>query len=213
MEHAADDSRFLPGADDRYLCCTDGSILSVRNGMRPLSKYFASYNNWSRGRVNIYWEDGTTATEYACELIWRTFIGEIPEGYTVEHINRDRDDDSLENLRLVTLTEFRARVSRSREDAREVEAEIKDLPTKMFVKALNMVYYHVTQDDIGKNGDVFTYESDLQRWTGVMDGPDRMILTSSLQNLPGEIFFRRTLIRSCEKGREKYDFVIEGRKP
>ena len=38
-------------------------------------------------------------------VIWETFVGEIPEGYEIDHINTIRDDNRLENLRCVTPKE------------------------------------------------------------------------------------------------------------
>lgn len=35
-------------------------------------------------------------------FIWSAFYGEIPEGMQIDHINTVRDDNRLENLRLVT---------------------------------------------------------------------------------------------------------------
>ena len=37
--------------------------------------------------------------------IYETFIGEIPDGYEIDHINTKRDDNRLENLRAVTKKE------------------------------------------------------------------------------------------------------------
>jgi hypothetical protein len=34
--------------------------------------------------------------------IWMVFNGEIPENYQIDHINRVRDDNQIENLRLAT---------------------------------------------------------------------------------------------------------------
>ena len=38
-------------------------------------------------------------------LVYETFVGEIPPGYEVDHINGVRDDNSYKNLRLVTRSE------------------------------------------------------------------------------------------------------------
>lgn len=35
-------------------------------------------------------------------LVWETFVGEIPEGYEIDHINTVRDDNRIENLRCIT---------------------------------------------------------------------------------------------------------------
>lgn len=39
------------------------------------------------------------------KAIWETFMGEIPEGYEIDHINTDKTDNRLENLRCVTHKE------------------------------------------------------------------------------------------------------------
>ena len=38
-------------------------------------------------------------------LVWETFMGQIPSNLQIDHINRARDDNRLENLRLVTISE------------------------------------------------------------------------------------------------------------
>lgn len=41
------------------------------------------------------------------KLVYCVFneIGDIPEGYVIDHINANKTDNSLENLRLITLSE------------------------------------------------------------------------------------------------------------
>lgn len=38
-------------------------------------------------------------------LIWETFVGEIPQGYQIDHINTIKTDNRLDNLRCVTPKE------------------------------------------------------------------------------------------------------------
>lgn len=38
-------------------------------------------------------------------IVWETFVGEIPDGYEIDHINGNRDDNRLTNLKLVTHKE------------------------------------------------------------------------------------------------------------
>ena len=38
----------------------------------------------------------------AHRIVYETFVGEIPQGYELDHINTIRDDNRLENLRCVT---------------------------------------------------------------------------------------------------------------
>jgi hypothetical protein len=39
------------------------------------------------------------------KLVYETFVGEIPQGYEIDHINTIRDDNRIENLRLVSHKE------------------------------------------------------------------------------------------------------------
>jgi hypothetical protein len=39
---------------------------------------------------------------YAHRVVWEAFMGEIPKGMEVDHINHDKQDNNLDNLRLVT---------------------------------------------------------------------------------------------------------------
>lgn len=41
----------------------------------------------------------------AHRVVWIMFNGEIPEGFVIDHANRDRIDNRLENLRLATLAQ------------------------------------------------------------------------------------------------------------
>lgn len=38
-------------------------------------------------------------------LIWETFVGEIPQGYEIDHIDTNKENNSLDNLRCVTPKE------------------------------------------------------------------------------------------------------------
>ena len=43
--------------------------------------------------------------KYLHRLVWETFNGKIPEGMEIDHINTNRFDNRLSNLRLVTSSE------------------------------------------------------------------------------------------------------------
>ncbi|WP_369076650.1 HNH endonuclease signature motif containing protein, partial [Staphylococcus cohnii] len=38
-------------------------------------------------------------------MVWEGFNGRIPDGYMVDHINRNKQDNRIENLRLVTRSQ------------------------------------------------------------------------------------------------------------
>ena len=50
-------------------------------------------------------KDGRRMPFYRHRVIWYYFNGEIPNGYELDHINGDKTDNSLSNLRCVTRKE------------------------------------------------------------------------------------------------------------
>lgn len=42
---------------------------------------------------------------YIHRLVWETFIGIIPDGYEINHIDHNKQNNSLDNLELVTHSE------------------------------------------------------------------------------------------------------------
>lgn len=47
-------------------------------------------------------ESGTWKMMYAHRLVYMAFVGEIPDNTYIDHVNRVRDDNRLENLRATT---------------------------------------------------------------------------------------------------------------
>lgn len=53
----------------------------------------------NRGYIILYTKAGYTLQH---RIVYETFVGEIPEGYDIDHINTIKTDNRLENLRCVT---------------------------------------------------------------------------------------------------------------
>lgn len=60
-------------------------------GMLPVARKYHKYE-WVHGA-------------YVHRLVWETFNGPVPEGMEIDHINRDKHDNRLSNLRLVSHRE------------------------------------------------------------------------------------------------------------
>lgn len=52
-----------------------------------------------------YTSPSGTINRYVHRLVAESFIGDIPEGYCVNHINGDKADNNVSNLEIVTLSE------------------------------------------------------------------------------------------------------------
>lgn len=75
----------------------DGRLIN-----KATSDYADKYtNNWGYRRVT--WDRGKLGRvrEYAHRLVWVMHNGDIPDGMMVDHINLDKSDNRIENLRLV----------------------------------------------------------------------------------------------------------------
>ena len=100
-------------------------LLSYRDGKL--------YWKESRGRVSKGQEAGRlTKTgyrhiclngreHYAHRIIWKGFNGPIPNGFEIDHIDRNRDNNQLANLRLVTPSENKLNIGLRKDSVTKVK--------------------------------------------------------------------------------------------
>lgn len=79
-------------------------------------------------------------------LIWLLFNGEIPNGYEIDHINGNRSDNRLENLRLAT---------RRQNQQNRVEHRNDHLVGTTYCKKENKWYSHITINGKTKHIGIF----------------------------------------------------------
>lgn len=86
---------------DRPICTGNGANTLIDKGVRHL-KPFAKSEGYMC--VSLCGEIGsnTPKQKYIHRLLWQAFVGDIPEGYVIDHINRNRSDNRLDNLRVAT---------------------------------------------------------------------------------------------------------------
>lgn len=73
------------------------------NGRQCKMKFYENQNGYLWTSLAL--EDHTKISGRLNRLIYSNVYGEIPKGYEVDHIDRDRKNNFPENLRLVTKTE------------------------------------------------------------------------------------------------------------
>ena len=77
----------------------DGQIIRVRNG-RPAGSARKDKDGNKTGYVVIVFEG---KSYYAHRLAWMLNFGAIPEGMQIDHVNGNRSDNRIENLRCVSV--------------------------------------------------------------------------------------------------------------
>lgn len=86
--------------DGKYMVDDSGNVFS-RKG-RALK---CSINSVGYKQLFTYLNGKFFKAYLVHRLIWETYNGEIPEGFEIDHINRNKLDNRLENLRLLTHKE------------------------------------------------------------------------------------------------------------
>ena len=83
-----------------YTIYSDGSIL------KKSGKGFVKQSTDSGGyAIHKFCYDGTSKTEKVHTILWKLFNGPIPDGMTVDHIDGNKSNNDLSNLRLLSRSE------------------------------------------------------------------------------------------------------------
>lgn len=93
----------IPGYEGRYSINTDGQIFSVRYPkILKTSKDKGGYLH-----LRIRGNNGRSSTCRVHRLVMLAFVGPLKDGNEVDHINRIRTDNRLENLRYCNISSGR----------------------------------------------------------------------------------------------------------
>lgn len=93
----------IPGYPN-YEVSNWGRIFIVKNGTR-VEKLPRPCNNRERYLNIRLWNKGQKKKICVHNLVAKVFLGEIPEGYVVDHINNNPSDNYVTNLQIVTVAE------------------------------------------------------------------------------------------------------------
>lgn len=93
----------IPGYPN-YEVSNWGRIFIVKNGTR-VEKLPRPCNNRERYLNIRLWNNGQKKKICVHNLVAKVFLGEIPDGYVVDHINNNPSDNYVTNLQIVTIAE------------------------------------------------------------------------------------------------------------
>lgn len=97
----------IPGYDGRYQADKDGNIRRVfpSGKTRMMSQYHKRMTGSQRLVVKLT-KDGKSKEETVLNVIARTFLGPIPEGYVPYHKNGCQTENHLNNIAYITRREL-----------------------------------------------------------------------------------------------------------
>lgn len=109
IEHWA----FIPGFEGFYMVSDLGKIKSVKrivyfkNGhYQSVPEKILKQHKNKRGYYSVMLsKDGVERRFYIHRLVWETFKSEIPDGYEINHLDENKNNNALSNLSLVTHKE------------------------------------------------------------------------------------------------------------
>ena len=93
----------IPGYEGRYQASNTGKIKSMNYRHTGVPRILTpSKNNSGYQTVYIYNADKKYRDCTVHRLVWKTFVGQIPEGLQVNHKDENKSNNSLKNLEIVT---------------------------------------------------------------------------------------------------------------
>ena len=121
----------------KYTINKDGEVYSTKWGkLRKLKPQPASQSKKKYLQVRLYDGSGKLGKlQYVHRLVWETFVGEIPEGMEIDHINADPSCNKLQNLQVVSRKGNMAKFARQyhgtslRENRDELIKDYEELGT------------------------------------------------------------------------------------
>jgi len=96
----------IPGYEGLYAITDDGRVFSYKRN-RFLKPYVNRSKRWGvHGRPLVKLRsDGGYKVWFVSKLVYMTFIGELPKGSDIDHINGIKKDNRKSNLRALSRSE------------------------------------------------------------------------------------------------------------
>jgi len=98
----------IPGYEDCYAVSDKGRIARTATyGKNPQLRWKFMKPRRKRGGYMVahLCKDGKDRDLIVHRLVWTAFCGEVPDGLEINHKNGQKDDNTLENLEVVTKSE------------------------------------------------------------------------------------------------------------
>jgi hypothetical protein len=96
--------KFIPEYEDRYIINRKGIVKSLIIDKILEDTYNTQFEQAYKS-VKLIDKEGNRNSFLIHTLVYKTFVGDIPKNMVIDHIDRDKFNNNLENLRLLTQSE------------------------------------------------------------------------------------------------------------
>lgn len=112
-EYKNDDTRYIPGYEGLYTISVDGKIIAmtklrkraINNNFLVRGKELNPYDRSGYKRVGLTDKEGNRKAHSVHRLVYETYLGQIPKGKEINHIDGNKSNNHISNLEAVTPKE------------------------------------------------------------------------------------------------------------
>ena len=103
---------------ENYSITKEGDVYSLKwDKKRKLKPQKASQSKKGYVQVRLYDESGELGRlQYVHRLVWQNFVGEIPDGLEIDHLDGNPRNNSIENLQLLSRRDNTHKYQRETQD-------------------------------------------------------------------------------------------------
>ena len=87
------------------------------------------------------------------KLVWKLFVGQVPKGYVVHHIDHNKLNDRLNNLTLMTIAEHSSHHNKGQHQSKTCSNETRKKISKSMKGNQNAKDYHHSEEAKRKIGE------------------------------------------------------------
>ena len=96
--------KFIPDYEDKYIINKQGIVKSLVTNKILEDNYNTTFQQ-SYKSVKLIDKEGNRNSFLIHSLVYKTFVGNLETGKVIDHIDQDKFNNNLENLRLITPSE------------------------------------------------------------------------------------------------------------
>lgn len=124
-------------------------LVMRKNGRRyPVTEKFLTLRPNEKGYIRVdLWKDGEKKTKKVHRLVYEAFVGEIPEGMEVNHMDEDKNNNAVWNLNLLNHKD-----NLNWGTHNERAAKSKSRPVVARDAERNIIYEFPSAREAGRNG-------------------------------------------------------------